>query len=371
MESLKLKSRRFNKEYPAELYEKDGCLIIRHSSLDQIFWSIPDGERPVFSIEPFDMSRMPFAPAMFAVKCILSTKNVHIEQVGEFLCDTWNSSNPVMKDNPLATCQNRAFDKAFIRFMAFDISAYEVAALYSSAEIPVDGMVPLTDKNVSANMQKDAAPAMQAPPMTGDAMNASQAATGNGMPPVFNQTGAAPVPQMQGAVVHQEYQPYSITGIPDEMDADPFGTPDMMAGFPMGMPIDPAMQGPEAMPPMPDFGDIQYGAQQMPDIPAAPPLPWMNAAPQGKQHGTPGAPPSADAGIPAAPAPQPNVRRVSYEPVFQKAKVETDCGTFFFANGTWESPSVDVRLFDLNSLYARASEKIGCDLSRFHGFMEP
>lgn len=123
MNTVKIKSERLGKEYDVELFEKDGTLIIRHTALENMYWNLPDEKRPSFSIEPFDVSKMPGIPPLFAVKCILKKENIVIEQIGEMTCESWVNSNPVTKDFPLTTCKNRAFDRAFIRYMQFNISA--------------------------------------------------------------------------------------------------------------------------------------------------------------------------------------------------------------------------------------------------------
>lgn len=151
MNTVKIKSERLGKEYDVELFEKDGTLIIRHTALENMYWNLPDEKRPSFSIEPFDVSKMPGIPPLFAVKCILKKENIVIEQIGEMTCESWVNSNPVTKDFPLTTCKNRAFDRAFIRYMQFNISAFNARVLYSTEEIPLTpemNNISLMDKNL-------------------------------------------------------------------------------------------------------------------------------------------------------------------------------------------------------------------------------
>ena len=66
-------------------------------------------------------------------------------------CESWVNSNPVTKDFPLTTCKNRAFDRAFIRYMQFNISAFNARVLYSTEEIPLTpemNNISLMDKNL-------------------------------------------------------------------------------------------------------------------------------------------------------------------------------------------------------------------------------
>lgn len=141
---MKLVSKRFStqnnrKEFEAEVYQREMNLIITHTSLKQMCFSgLSDDERPKIRYDIVDLSRLPGIPPMFAVKCIMETKSTYIEQVGEMTCMSWEVSNPVTRENPLAICMNRAFDKAFILFMEFKIPVKGITGIYSSEEIPID-----------------------------------------------------------------------------------------------------------------------------------------------------------------------------------------------------------------------------------------
>lgn len=141
---MKLMSKRFSnqnnkKEFEAEVYQREDNLIITHTSLKHICWyELSDDERPKIKYEPVELSRLPGIPPMFAVKCIMESKNTYIEQVGEMLCMIWENSKSIIKENPVTICMNRAFDKAFILFMEFKIPAKEITGIYSSEEIPID-----------------------------------------------------------------------------------------------------------------------------------------------------------------------------------------------------------------------------------------
>ena len=43
---VKLHSSRLNKDYSGEVYLKDEAVIITHTFLETLFWSLPDEERP-------------------------------------------------------------------------------------------------------------------------------------------------------------------------------------------------------------------------------------------------------------------------------------------------------------------------------------
>ena len=136
MEKLNLKSNRLKKEFLVDVYEKEGSLVIRHTSLENIFWTLPDKDRPSIRYETIDMRLLPGTPPIFLRKCILEKDGTIFERVGEMTCLEWDRSNEIVKRNPIQTCDNRAFDKAFIRFMQFDISSLQVYAVYGSEEIP-------------------------------------------------------------------------------------------------------------------------------------------------------------------------------------------------------------------------------------------
>ena len=153
---MKLMSKRFSnqnnkKEFEAEVYQREDNLIITHTSLKHICWyELSDDERPKIKYEPVELSRLPGIPPMFAVKCIMESKNTYIEQVGEMLCMTWENSKSIVKENPVTICMNRAFDKAFILFMEFKIPTKEITGIYSSEEIPIDKKAILL-KNIGAD----------------------------------------------------------------------------------------------------------------------------------------------------------------------------------------------------------------------------
>ena len=146
----KLKSNRTGEEYSVELFEKNGAIIVRHTSLEGIYWNLPDNVRPSVSYEPWNMQNV---PGVYAVLVKMSLGDIAIQQIGEFTYDEWNKSNQIARNFPLTTCTNRAFDRAFIRFMQFDIAAFDIPALYSTEEIPLDGnysVYRLTERKVSS-----------------------------------------------------------------------------------------------------------------------------------------------------------------------------------------------------------------------------
>ena len=153
MSAIKINSKRFNRKFEAEIFQRPGenILIISHTSLKNIFYKqLTDEERPKISFDMVDLTKLPAIPPMFAVKAVLNKNDIYIEQYGEMLCESWQISNTITKNNPLAICCNRAFDKSVILYMQFEVEVVGYAGLgiYSSEEIPIDGRaIPVNDFN--------------------------------------------------------------------------------------------------------------------------------------------------------------------------------------------------------------------------------
>ena len=88
MSVIKIKSKRLGEDFEVEVYQKEDVLIIRHTSLENIYWGLPDEVRPEMSVDTLDVARLPGIPAMFAVKCRLKDPKTGcaFEQLGEMLC---------------------------------------------------------------------------------------------------------------------------------------------------------------------------------------------------------------------------------------------------------------------------------------------
>ena len=70
---MKVRSLRFEKNYDLQLYAvEENALVIRHRSLEKIYWELPDKERPKAEYEVLDLAKLPGIPALFAIKCHLS-----------------------------------------------------------------------------------------------------------------------------------------------------------------------------------------------------------------------------------------------------------------------------------------------------------
>lgn len=413
--TVKIKSKRTERSYDAEFYEKDGQLVITHTSLENIYWSMPDDERPQMDIEVMDLRGLPGIPSMFALKCLLKDVKTgcRYEQIGETLCSNWDLANQVARSFPLTICRNMAFDRAFIRYMQFDLSAFDIHALYSSAEIPLEdgGAVPVTAKGISL----EAVPGALAP----------QGAAPESMPGQIPEEGPG-----------QDQAPYGMPDqIPEEdpgQDQAPYQMPDQIPGqtFP-----DEAFQGRQlaadpfqgqAFPdrtfqgqaPAGQDGGVMpyYGQGQEPGYNAAPPMegqspwdampeqpsgfpwdggsanaqpasfPWSNGnAPQGGWVGFPfeeepsGLPFGGPAQMPeyGAPSPagdgnglkKPAVLSLTFDQAMGKAVLGTSEGEVFYDpfSGQWSSRTLDLNTVDKGYLYEKGSELACVALKDYNG----
>lgn len=407
----KLKSNRFQKEFPVELYKKDKELVIKHTSLEQMFWSLPDEDRPKLEIQPFNLAIMPGIPPMFAVKCILSDGKAYVEQIGEMLAQKWAMSPPITHEFPLTTCKNQAFDRAFIRFMQFDTSPFDTYAIYSSEEIPLgEGAVPVMSKGIGMEpdgvIPEEMQPNMMDPMYDipvgttlmeqGDEIN-SMADMMEPMPEMpYAYAGAMPpmpetmdpMPNMPDAGNTQAGTGY---GIAPDAPEPPYM--DDQAYIGMGMP---------EIPDAPGYGGTQgfeeiFGDAGMPDFgdTAGSPFPWAmpaaNEAPGAYGAGTAMEPPMPDtldfpetgnenANGMAAPTKGADAGKktvsvygVIFNSAIGKTEVETDAGTLFYDPHyrQWSSDAVDVNSLYTDDIYRQASSQVHCELNDFCGDLLP
>ena len=394
MDKITLKSKRFNKDYYADLFIRDGILIIRHTSLDRIYWELPDTERPKFKIEPFDISKMPGIPPMFAVKCIMDAENFHIEMIGELLCQAWEVSNSVTRDFPLTTCHNRAFDRAFLRFMKFDIEPYKVAGIYSSEEIAIDNnTVSLMDKNVSQAIRNDTAASCgnitgignsDAIPVPNydrskentiiSASECNNYTADNGTIPHVSEPcmyDQFELPLDQQNHMRDDQNTFNgYYNISDQNNANWFATP-------QGMNMAPDMYSapntdsgvPDYLSSYPDGLDFS-GSPLCDQAPAFPdptiegpnsPFPYMNSS-------------NNSLSIPDdAPANILTIRRISYDAIYNKSCIETNIGIFYYdpIHNMWESSSTDANTVavDWLELYNKCSDFLKMELKDYKGLI--
>lgn len=154
-------------------------------------------------------------------------ENIVIEQIGEMTCESWVNSNPVTKDFPLTTCKNRAFDRAFIRYMQFNISAFNARVLYSTEEIPLT-----PEMNNISLMDKNLGPAHPASAENASGHNSLPTSDPNISDINFPYSGMDTTPATD-----------DFSGYPNDNFSDEIPWPGMDEFIPDGMP----------MPPMPEY----------------------------------------------------------------------------------------------------------------------
>lgn len=119
------------------------------------------------------------------VKCTLTMGNLHVEALGEASCD--NCSTDISKKHLTNTAENRAFDRAFIRFLALNLDEFDgVRQVFSSSE------------EIGIPKRADSAPAARAavmPTVTPAVAPAGKPADRSSMPSWLREetTGPAPV----------------------------------------------------------------------------------------------------------------------------------------------------------------------------------
>lgn len=165
MNKIKIHSNRTGADYDVDVYEKEGNMILRHSSLEQIYYGMSDSDRPTMQTQLLDLNFLPKIPPMFAVECTISGKEGSVTQIGELTCEEWERTEPIKRGHPLTACQNIAFDRAFIRFMQFDMDAGAFYSLYSDLEIPMEGAkaIPVMSKNLSETIESEQENEVQIP----------------------------------------------------------------------------------------------------------------------------------------------------------------------------------------------------------------
>lgn len=347
-----LRSKKTGQTYPAEIYAQDAKdnrrdFILLHKSLNDIYAAIPDGERPKKILEPFDLSKWPSIPPMFAIKCTLGD----CVGIGEMMCLEWQealeTNNQIKVRNPLAICTNRAFDKAFIQYMQFCILADNQVLngnIYSSSEmVDMSNAVVLDGRNVFSTQLQPASEVIPHPTV-----------------PVTQQSQQMAQPPYQGMPQLPPQQAYAMAQQAPVMPPD--SNMAQAHGVPMPQVQPPYQSQPQQMPP-----------QQMPPAQNV----QINAGPQQGQVSAP-AQAAANGGgnqTPSQNQPQGNLLRpeivdIEYDMSQQITRICTDLGIVYFSHTshTWSFEGSDASALDIQWLYNKASQELGQPLETFCGF---
>lgn len=403
MEKIKLTSKRLTQEYEVETFIQEGenrQLVILHTSLNKIFWNMPDDKRPKITWSIPDLRNLPGIPPMFVKECTLSDGNVSIQETGELTCIEWEQGDTIKKRNPFAVCENRAFDKAFIRYMQFEAKDITYAGIYSSAEIEFNS------RSVSIPASAPATAPSYAPPQTVSApanqtpvqhQPVTAPATQMPAPPKPQSTGVSnpPIPNMPAPMTGVRNQTANNAAAPA-----PAPTPAQMPTTNQVQNTAPATEEPKKRGRKPKTATepAQSAAPSVTPPPATTPptptapqrgvagLPWLRGMGGNNGQATPPQPsmPTNTPPVPSAqntaPAPAPanadgkkqrDVYRVAFDFLSGCSNVETDCGTFRYnqQENRWY-PTNNESAFnetDLDKLYSDASAMIGTELKNFVG----
>lgn len=125
----------------------DGNKIITHSSLTSIYWDqMTEDERPKITWAFQDMRLFPMMPPTFCVIMKITQNGKEYETIGEMTYDEWYYASPIVKRNPIQITYNRAFDKAFIRYLKIELPVDGMRRLYSDQEISTNDAKLITSR---------------------------------------------------------------------------------------------------------------------------------------------------------------------------------------------------------------------------------
>ena len=136
MQNVDIMSNLFGKAYTLQVYKNpDGKYIVSHNSLKNLKLYLQaylaSNNLPSFTERYETVSS---DPDHCVVRCIFTYENGYAaSETGETTSRTLVSQ--IAKDYPYLEAEKRAFDRAFISFMMFQVE--NGRRLYSSAEIPV------------------------------------------------------------------------------------------------------------------------------------------------------------------------------------------------------------------------------------------
>ena len=262
-----------------------------------------------------------------------------IYSVGELTWDEYNASgkDSVLRKNPNAYALNRCFDKWFIRYMEFEVSADYAGKIYSDAEIPIGSAVPISGRNLTRDMeqaekmQEKKEPEEKQEKRMQENTPAASVKSAHGLVLPAGQAGVestAGTNTLMNPLIHLG----GGEGVPAPMPA-PFAVPQGMPGVVIGPGNLPGALKPAAVS---EPEPVQISAQE-----------------------------------PAQGSPQLEVIKCEYDFANAAALVITNQGTLLYSSVTspsWKGVTLDPqKVPDLSKLYESASKMIGMPLDQFSG----
>jgi len=397
---VKLHSSRLNKDYSGEVYLKEEAVIITHTFLETLFWSLPDEERPRLIYTNIDYLRGDTLKEylVFAVAAEMQKDKFISSTVGELTVEEYKRSDAIVRANPIKICQNRAFDILVLRYLQMQVMEGDLAdarnKLYSDREVTglnsydrqeieatisswnQDDRVPITTpviENRPSNPQDSSVEAEKPEPdVNSDQERAEKATAGQG-------EATQGYPGRQDPFYGQ---------IPPQFVQQPYRMPEAQA---------PSIQAPPVQAPPVQAPSIQAPPVQAPSVQAPPvqtpfsapsansPLPWLSG--QGQQpsrtiipEGMPsmmGAPSARSMDAPKPPMPgMPGMRasviELRYNMATDRPVIYTTLGTVEFDKKTHRFVNSTFTILngeEADRLYKEACRFAGKNLDEYTGAM--
>lgn len=396
---VKLHSSRLNKDYSGEVYLKDGAVIITHTFLENLFWNLPDEERPRLIYTNIDYLRGDTLKEylVFAIAAEMQKDKFISDTVGELTVEEYKRSDAIVRANPIKICQNRAFDILVLRYLQMQVMEGDLAdarnKLYSDREVTglnsydrqeieatvsswQDDRVPITTPVIENRPSKPQGSSVEAekpePDDSDQEQRAEKATAGQG-------EATQGYPGRQDPFYGQ---------IPPQFVQQPYRMPEAQAPSIQAPPVQaPSIQAPPVQAPPVQAPPVQAPPVQTPfGAPSAnSPLPWLSG--QGQQpsrttipEGMPsmmGAPSARSMDAPKPPMPgMPGMRasviELRYNMATDRPVIYTTLGTVEFDKKTHRFVNSTFTILngeEADRLYKEACRFAGKNLDEYTGAM--
>ena len=351
---MKIRSKRTDLSYEAVVYAKPNPatgaedLILRHTFLQSVYDSLMIHGKVRF--HPVRKAFENGSPVVESYSFYDIDNGIY--SVGELTWDEYNASgkDSVLRKNPNAYALNRCFDKWFIRYMEFEVSADYAGKIYSDAEIPIGSAVPVSGRNLTRDVEQ------------AEKMQESKAQEEKQEKQLKENTPADSAENVQGMVYPAAQSPAENANATNTL-LNPLihlGGGERIPAFAGNIPAAPAFSIP-----MPAPFTVPQGTSSVVIGPGNLPGALKPAAvskPEPSQNSTQEL---------AGSSPQIEVIKCEYDFANAAALVITNQGTLLYSSVTsppWKGVTLDPKKVpDLSKLYESASKMIGMPLDQFSG----
>lgn len=372
---VKLHSIRLNKDYSGEVYLKDGAVIITHTFIENLFWNLPDEERPRLIYTNLDYVRGETLKEyfVFAVAAEMQKDKFISSTVGELTVEEYKRSDAIIRANPIKICQNRAFDILVLRYLQMQVMEGDLAdarnKLYSDREVTglnsydrqeieatisswnQDDRVPITTpviENRPSNPQDSSVEAEKPEPdVNSDQERAEKATAGQG-------EATQGYPGRQDPFYGQ---------IPPQFVQQPYRMPEAQAPSIQAPPVQTPFSAPSANSPLPWLS----GQGQQPSRTIIPEgMPSMMGAPSARSMDAPKPP------MPGMPGMRASVIELRYNMATDRPVIYTTLGTVEFDKKTHRFVNSTFTILngeEADRLYKEACRFAGKNLDEYTGAM--